>query len=47
LDPEAKLHARAGGVYDVTGKVAEGPPPGRSTFDARVGTSEDSVLVRL
>jgi Rieske Fe-S protein len=35
-------------VYDVTGKVVEGPPPRPlNVLDARVDTGEDSVLVRL
>ncbi len=37
-----------GGVYDVTGKVVEGPPPRPlDVLDARIDTGEDSVLVRL
>jgi Rieske Fe-S protein len=37
-----------GGVYDVSGKVLEGPPPRPlDALDARVETKEDAVLVRL
>jgi Rieske Fe-S protein len=37
-----------GGVYDVTGKVVQGPPPRPlHVLDARVDAGEDSVLVRL
>ena len=37
-----------GGVYDVTGKVLDGPPPRPlSTIDARVEGAEESVLVRV
>ena len=37
-----------GGVYDATGKVLEGPPPHPlDGIDARIDTSDDTVLVRL
>jgi Rieske Fe-S protein len=37
-----------GGVYDVTGKVMEGPPPRPlDTLDARIETADETVLVRL
>ena len=37
-----------GGVYDVTGKVLEGPPPRPlEVIETRIDTTDDSVLVRL
>jgi Rieske Fe-S protein len=37
-----------GGVYDVTGKVLEGPPPRPlDTIEARIDSGGESVLVRL
>jgi Rieske Fe-S protein len=37
-----------GGVYDLTGKVLEGPPPRPlDAIEARLDTAADSVLVRL
>jgi Rieske Fe-S protein len=37
-----------GGVYDVNGKVLDGPPPRPLTvIDARVEGADDSVLVRV
>ena len=37
-----------GGVYDVDGKVLEGPPPRPlQTIETRIDAADDSVLVRL
>jgi len=37
-----------GGVYDVSGRVLEGPPPRPlTTIDARVDSADETVLVRV